>query len=148
MSAADEFAKCCASQRWFVDEGWVEKQVAVDILQFFAEAAGYLDELGQDEVQLLMAEAFAPIEALPSDYAATLVMQWELADPRDRWRWTGELPPVQKAAAIERPPYRTAQSTVDAFHFVMSLADPERLAAWLRNHSDDALVLLETLEAA
>lgn len=148
MSAPEEFVECCAIQRWLVDEGSVAKQVAVDNLQLLAESAGYVDELGQDEVQRLMGEAFAPVQELPPDYAATLVMQWELADPRDRWRWTGELPPVEQAAAIVKPPHRTARSTLDAFHFVMGLGDPERLAAWLRNHPDDALVLLETLEAA
>lgn len=148
MSATEEFAERCADQRWFVDEGWVEKQTAVDNLQLLAESAGYVDELGQDEVQRLMGEAFAPVQELPPDYAATLVMQWELADPRDRWRWTGELPPVEQAAAIEKPLRRTPQATVDAFQYVVSLADPDRLAAWLRNHPDDAPVLLETLEAA
>lgn len=95
-----------------------------------------------------MGESFAPVQELPPDYAATLVMQWELADPRDRWRWTGELPPVEQAAAIDKPLRRTPQATVDAFQYVVSLGDPDRLAAWLRNHPDDALVLLETLEAA
>ncbi|GMP11843.1 hypothetical protein [Bradyrhizobium sp. TM239] len=148
MSAAEEFARCCASQRWFVDEGWVEKQVAVDILQIFAEAAGYLDDLGQDEVQRRMGEAFAPIEDLPSDYASQLLMQWELADPRDRWRWTGEMPPVLQVTAIEKPQRRTSQATVDAFRYVASLGDADRLAGWLRNHPDDAASLLETVEAA
>lgn len=148
MSAADEFAKCCASHLRFLDERWVEKQVSVDILQIFAESAGYLDELGQDEVQRLMGEAFTPVEDLPSDYASQLLMQWELADPRDRWRWTGELPPVQQASVIARPRRRTPQATVDAFRFVVSLGDADHLAAWLRNHPEDAEALVETLEAA
>ncbi|TYL87837.1 hypothetical protein FXB38_03195 [Bradyrhizobium cytisi] len=122
--------------------------MAVDNLKQIAELAGYVDELGQDEVQRLMSEAFAPAEELPSDYAPQLVMQWELADLRDAWRWTGELPPVQQTARIEKPSYRTAQATVDAFHFVLSLGDPERLAAWLRNHPDDASSLIGTLEEA
>jgi len=148
MSAAQEFAKCCASQRWFVDKGWVEKQVAADILQIFAEATGYLDDLGQDEVQRLMGEAFAPIEDLPSDYASQLLMQWELADPRDRWRWTGELPPAQQVVVIEKLHRCTPQATIDAFHYVLSLGDPERLAAWLRHHPDDAPALFKSVEAA
>lgn len=148
MSSAEEFAESCARQRWFVDDGSVSLQVAADILQLFAESAGYVDELGQDEVQRIMAEAFMPAEDLPSDYVAQLVMQWELDDPRDRWKWTGELPPVQQAAEIAMPTYRTPQSTIDAFHFVMNTGDRERLAAWLRNHPDDLPLLFKLVEAA
>lgn len=148
MSVAEEFAECCAIQQWFVDKGWVEKHVAVDNLQLLAELAGYVDELGQDHVQRLMAGAFAPAEDLPSDYAATLVMQWELADPRDAWRWTGEMPPLQQAVAIDKRSRRTPQATVEAFRFVASLGDADQLAAWLRSHPHDAEALLDTLEAA
>src|SRR5689334_17153816 len=94
----EDFDECCAQQRWFVDEGWVTKHVAVDNLQLLAESDGYVDQLGQDEVQRIMAEAFAPGGvlhplSLPTDHAAQMLRQWELADPRDRWRHTGELPP-------------------------------------------------------
>ncbi|QQN62123.1 hypothetical protein JIR23_21230 [Bradyrhizobium diazoefficiens] len=148
MSSAEEFAESCARQRWFVDDGSVSLQVAADILQLFAESAGYVDELGQDEVQRIMAEAFMPAEDLPSDYVAQLVMQWELDDPRDRWKWTGELPPVQQAAQIAEPTCRTPQSTVDAFHFVMNTGDRERLATWLRNHANDLSSFFKLVEAA
>src|SRR4051794_20068901 len=84
---------------------------AIDPLQKSAEQSGLVAAIGQDEVQRLIAAPFqrfraivaAEIEAefaptlapkLPSDYAAQLVMSWELDDPRDRWRWTGELPPA------------------------------------------------------
>jgi hypothetical protein len=43
--------------------------------------------------------------------------------------------------------YRPAASTVDAFWFVASLRDPERLKAWLRNHPEDAPFLLQLLES-
>jgi hypothetical protein len=148
MSSAEEFAESCARQRWFADEGWVSLQVAVDILQLFAESAGYVDEIGQDEVQRIMAEAFMVAEDLSDDYASQLVMQWELDDPRDRWRWTGELPPVQRGAPITKTPYRTSQSTIDAFNFAARCGDPARIADWLRNHPDDLFFLVQTLEAA
>lgn len=145
---ATEFAECCAMRRWFVDEGWISLQTSVDDMQYLAEHWGLVDEIGQDEVQRIIAEAFMPAEDLPSDYAAQLVMAWELDDPRDRWKRTGELPPVWQAAAIAKPAYRTPQSTIDAFGYVLSLGDGERLAAWLREHPTDAPALLETLEAA
>lgn len=148
MSAAEEFAECCAYQRWFVDNGWVTKQVAVDNLQLLSDCAGFVDELGVDLVQRLMSEAFAPAADLPSDYARQLVMQWELADPRDAWRWTGELPPAPSPELKKFATYKPAHSTIWAFEYVLSLGDQERLATWLRNHLDDAPTLVGMVEAA
>ncbi|MCP2125798.1 hypothetical protein [Bradyrhizobium ottawaense] len=148
MSNVAPFEELCRDYvGWWLD-GILEKSDAVDCVQRHAELWGVVDEIGQDEVQRLMAEAFAPAEELPSDCASHLLMQWELADPRDRWRWTGELPPVQQAATIDKPVYRTAQSTIDAFHYVLSLGDRERLAAWLLNHPDDAPAFFKSVEAA
>ncbi|PJG56830.1 hypothetical protein CVM73_03520 [Bradyrhizobium forestalis] len=126
----------------------LEKAAAVDCVQHHAELWSIVAEIGQDEVQAIMSAAFAPPQERPSEYASQLLMQWELADPRDRWRWTGELPPAPEVMPIAKPAYRPAQSTVDAFHFVLRAGDPERLATWLRNHPDDAPALLEILEAA
>jgi hypothetical protein len=44
-------------------------------------------------------------------------------------------------------PYRPAQSTVDAFWYVISLKDPDKLSAWLRDHPRDTARLLKLLEA-
>jgi hypothetical protein len=44
------------------------------------------------------------------------------------------------------PPYRTPQATVDAFWYVVSLCNPERLKAWLVDHPQDAPFLLKLLE--
>jgi hypothetical protein len=80
--------------------------------------------------------------------AADLVRQWELADPRDRWRHTGEQPPqaveVPRAAA---QPYRTPQSTIDAFWHVAGLGDVDHLARWLAQHPRDVVVLQKLWEA-
>jgi hypothetical protein len=70
--------------------------------------------------------------------AADLVKQWELADPRDRWRHTGEPPPKASAPNARPEPYRAPQSTVDAFKYVVSLNDADYLARWLANHPADA----------
>lgn len=150
MDLAAEFSECCGYQRWFVEEGWVPLQNAADNLQLLAEHAGYVEALGPDEVQRLMSEAFAPVLDLPSDYASQLVMQWELNDPRDRWRWTVEMPPKpgSQPAWPARKPYATPQSVIDAFFVVMESGDQDRIAAWLRNHPDDVPALLDTLEAA
>jgi hypothetical protein len=43
-------------------------------------------------------------------------------------------------------PYRPAQSTIDAFWFVVGLDDPGRLKAWFANHPRDVPALLKLLE--
>jgi hypothetical protein len=82
------------------------------------------------------------------------VRQWELADPRDRWRHTGEAPPseIVRNSAIGIPmsiaarPYRTPQSTIDAFWFVARQDDPDRLKSWLLRHPSDAPALCKLWE--
>ncbi|MHC4043560.1 hypothetical protein [Bradyrhizobium sp. 23AC] len=153
-ACAEKYALCCVS-------GEMEIQWAVDMLQNFAEERGLVAELGQDKVQDVIAAAFiwartlaaadeAEVEDLPSDYALQLVMQWELDDKRDRWKWTGELPPRREPQPEwpTRRPYETPQSNIDAFHYVLSLGDADRLAAWLRNHLNDGPALFADLEAA
>jgi hypothetical protein len=80
---------------------------------------------------------------LPDD---DIVQLWELADPRDAWRQTGDTPPpaVVRNSDIGATPervarsYRTAQSTIDAFWLVAKTGDPEYLANWLAQHPLDA----------
>jgi hypothetical protein len=54
--------------------------------------------------------------------------------------------PAEIPAADKPRPYRTtADSTVAAFKYVLSLNDPERLKGWLAEHPKDAPTLLELL---
>ena len=78
--------------------------------------------------------------------AADLVRQWEFADSRDRWRHIGERPPPPAIEGPAAKPYRTPQSTIDAFWYVVHLDDADRLEAWLLAHSKDAPTLLKMLE--
>lgn len=85
--------------------------------------------------------------------ADDIVTCWELADPRDAWRHTGETPPsasVRNSDITKMPTqpdyYRTPQSVVDAFWFVASLDDPARLAAWLADHPRDERYLQKIWE--
>jgi hypothetical protein len=88
------------------------------------------------------------------DAPADIVRQWEMADPRDRWRHTGEAPPPEhvrnsdiSARPADKPqPYRTPQATRDAFWYVVGLADPEKFKAWLADHPKDARFLIKLLE--
>jgi hypothetical protein len=89
------------------------------------------------------------------DFAADIMRRCELADPRDSWQHTGELPPpahVRNSDISPRPAdrpqsYRTPQATKDAFWFVVGLADPGRLKAWLADHPKDARFLIKLLES-
>jgi hypothetical protein len=104
-------------------------------------------------------------------HAADLVRQWEAADPRDRWQHTGEAPPpaakpallyrsvardgVASAVELQRTiddfsrarAYRTPQSTIDAFWYVVRLDDPDYLARWLADHPRDSSHLLKIWKA-
>jgi len=91
----------------------------------------------------------------PPDWlVAGIMQQWELADPRDKWRQTGETPPlpeVRSGPLQPAPPtakrYRTPQSTIDAFWYVTRLDDPDYLARWLADHERDAAHLLKIWKA-
>jgi hypothetical protein len=178
---AQEFAECCGIQVWFVNEGWISKQRAVDNLQHLIESWKVPDE-DRDTAQAIMAEAFAPIDQqlcehcgltvdrhrrvdtdggleffcvdlhaeemnLPSDYAAQIARQWEMADPRDRWRHTGEpCPQAVDMPVAASQPYRTPKSVIDAFHVVVNLNDPEYLSKWFAQHPQDASFLCSLWE--
>jgi hypothetical protein len=83
------------------------------------------------------------IEADEFGGADDLVRQWELADPRDRWKHTGEPPPPEIGIPVSttRPSYRTPQSTIDAFWYVVRLEDADHLKRWLAQHPRDVVTL-------
>jgi hypothetical protein len=88
------------------------------------------------------------IERLIYLRACDLVTQWELADPRDAWRHTGEKRPRPEPAAAPRSQrYTTPQSVVDAFLFVARNHDADYVAKWLANHPHDVETLTKLWEA-
>jgi hypothetical protein len=156
LGSLEDFAEFCKIQVWFCDNGWVSLHTAVDNSQRLAERWLLVDEYGQDAVQELMADAFAPREAepeidLPSDYAAQLMRQWDFADPRDSWKHTGDRPPADSVRnsdisgkpAIKPRRNGPAQSTIDAFWCVVHTGEAKRLSDWLLDHSDVAAALLK-----
>jgi hypothetical protein len=123
IACAEKYALSCAF-------GEMDAQTAVDCLQSYAECAGLSAELGQDRIQDIMAAAFIWAgevdDTVSSDYAGQIVRRWELADPRDRWQHTGEAPPsAPSAESLAVRPYRTPQSTIDAFWCAASAGDAQ-----------------------
>jgi hypothetical protein len=91
-------------------------------------------DLSPDEMTL--AELERRSELIRKEEVAAIFVRLEAMDDPSR------RPPRDEA----RPPYRTPQATVDAFWYVVRLADPEQLAAWLDNHPRDESFLLKLLE--
>jgi hypothetical protein len=76
-----------------------------------------------------------------------IVTRWELADPRDAWRHTGEAPPPLAPAPPIRPrPYHAPQSTIDAFFYVLKTKDAADIADWLADHPRDEKYLQKIWE--
>ena len=54
-----------------------------------------------------------------------------------------------KREPVKRPKeYRPAQSTIDAFWYLVRLKEPTRLAAWLEDHPKEKSYLLKLLETS
>ena len=145
-ACAEKWALQCAF-------GEMDTQTAVDGLQYYAERS-LVAELGQDRVQDILAAAFIwageVVDAGEADdtfgpgYAAEIVRRWELADPRDRWKHTGEAPPSPQIEPLPAKQfYRTPQSTIDAFWCVVRNDDPDQIARWLAGRPADAAHLHE-----
>lgn len=159
-----DFEALCLHRAQLLADGSLQVWEAVDELQAVAWSSGLVAELGQDAVQRIMGEAIAAASLVPeldADElaeaceaeimlrAADLVQQWELADPRDRWRHTGERKPVARPEpAARREPYRPAQSTIDAFWHVHRHESPDYLARWLADHPADAPELFKIWKAS
>jgi hypothetical protein len=86
--------------------------------------------------------------------AADIMRRWELADPRDRWKHIGEPASpahVRKSDVSEKPksatPYRTPQSTIEAFLFVARTYDTAYVKRWLERHPQDAATLAKIWKA-
>jgi hypothetical protein len=93
----------------------------------------YCPDLSPDEMTLPELERRAELRR--QEEIAAIIADMEAAD---------DLIPIRPVN--EPSPYRTPQSTVDAFWFVIGLADPERFKAWLADRPKDAPFLLKLLE--
>jgi len=102
-------------------KGLLSKPTAIDHLQWLAETWHLVELHGQDAIQVIIAKPFSRI----------------------RYELVSDEPPDD----IEPPKHAgTAQSTIDAFWYVVGLNDEDRLASWLANHRQDAPYLRKLLE--
>lgn len=63
-----------------------------------------------------------------SDYAEDLVRQWELNDPRDRWRHTGERPPSAKVRNSDISNYASAAAEPEPAFSEEAARDVQRMS--------------------
>jgi hypothetical protein len=85
----------------------------------------------------------APITKITEERLAELRCQEEVAAIVAR---LDAMDDPSKRVPTDKPPYRTPQSTIDAFWYVVGRRDQERFKAWLADHPQDAPFLLKLLE--
>jgi hypothetical protein len=133
-----------------IANGYLDLQTAIDELWLASERDGLIRMFGADAVQRVLAESFARwhvwAEIDELEWLAELRQQQELAGILERISAPIDEPRRDHPRRAEPPPYRPAQSTIDAFWFVVGLRDPERLKAWLADHPQDAPFLLQLLK--
>jgi hypothetical protein len=153
--------------------GELDLHEAVDELQRAAIRDGLVAELGQNEVQRLMVEAFAPLrDDLPCAHAATaepevvpdLISEDEnqgdvtLKSADDEYdglpstfaktcREADAKARRQRALERRQAPDQVSEPTLEAAEFLIRLKDPARLRAWLAKHTPaERAAILKHLE--
>jgi hypothetical protein len=126
------FRRRCASRAKLWHTGQIDLHSAVDELQHSAEASGLIDAIGQDAVQGLMVEAFAPLrddlpraekKKPPADdeydgQSSTFAKLCREADEKQRRKLPDpRLERLRRLMADDHPPDRAAASTVEALMF-------------------------------
>jgi hypothetical protein len=116
VPAVDVFRERCEARAILVEACALDLHTAVDGMHEAAVATGLVDEIGQDAVQAIMANAFAQV-------------------PR-----AGELEDAIAAIAdcletMPRPRDGIARSTLMAAKYLVQQNDPARLKAWLAKYT-------------
>jgi hypothetical protein len=107
--------------------GEIDLHDAVDELQHAAVRDGLVAELGQDAVQRLMVEAFAPLR--------DVLLKFEDNTP-------------EPAPTELTPPAGVPVATIMAAEYLVAQGDPERFRNWLERHSaDERAAIRRHLEA-
>lgn len=127
-SALAVFIARCEARALLWQANELDLREAIDELQAVAVRDGLVAELGQDEVQRLMVEAFAPVRA---DLRKVADSPDLVPDPLP------DLPPAR----------RVPISTLWTAEYLVREGDPEQLREWLAKHSrEQRAAILEHLE--
>jgi hypothetical protein len=155
----------CRSRAKLWHDGEIDLHTAVDELQHAAEASGLIDAIGQDAVQALMVEAFAPLrDDLPRNEKAptddTFAEACRQADEKQRRkppdprlerlrRLMDDEVSLERAWAElnKRAPDDVPIATLRAAEFLLRQSDLQRFKAWLARHSEsERAAILKHLE--
>jgi hypothetical protein len=114
----------------------IDLHAAVDKLWTAAVRDGLVAKLGTDQVQRLLADAFAPVrDDLTKSHAATS----EPEDDEDTFaracRAADEKARRRRAKAEPPPRPHAAKATLRAAEYLVRENDPERLRIWLSKHT-------------
>lgn len=145
-----DFSEVCEQQRVYIQMGILDRMVAIDNMQRLAEL-WMLAESDQDLVQEIMAALLSnqAIKANPQKSNRAIAEEIGADEKTVRKARADQSAPEAertgrdgKAYPAEgRPrPYRTPQSTVDAFFYLTS-NEPGRLRIWLEDHPRDVAYL-------
>ncbi len=117
----DVFRDRCEARATLVAEGEMDFQEAIDGLQAAAVEYGLVAKLGQDAVQAAMAAAFAKVPR-PGELEDAIAA---MADFLDGFS-------IEMAS---KPRSDAPRCTIDAVSYLIKQNDPQRLRAFLANHT-------------
>jgi hypothetical protein len=141
----------CRSRAKLWHTGEIDLHTAVDELQQAAEARGLVDMIGQDAVQNLMVEAFAPLrDEVPIDIPVdeTFAEACRKADEKQRRKPSDSR--LERLRELmdddisldrawrelnKRAPGDVPTATLQAAEFLLQQNDPKRFKDWLARHS-------------
>jgi hypothetical protein len=110
ISVEEVFRERCEARAILCEACVFDLHEAVDVLQADAERTGLVAELGQNQVQALMAAAFARL--CPADFSPDL------------------RPPV-----VQPQTFFVARSTLDAAEYLIKQNDRAKFRTWLAQHT-------------
>ena len=132
----DVFVARCSARAKLYAAGELELQHAVDELQFAAVRYGLVHKLGQDRIQVIIADAFRPVREALGDFDIAPESDRKIAERK------------RNAPEPALPPPRAAASTIAAAEYLVMQGDGERLRKWLAEHSaEERAAIREHMEA-
>jgi hypothetical protein len=154
----------CGSRAKLWHNGEIDLHSAVDELQYSAEASGLVNKIGQDAVQALMVEAFAPLrDDLPRDEydGSTFADACRKADEKQRrkppdprldrlHRLMDDDVSIERAwheLKAERLSRQVPEALLHAAEYLLQQGDADRWRQWFDSRSpEERAAILQHLE--